>query len=271
MKRPKIASEAALAEVVTTWLRVDGWRTYHEVELPRGGRADIIATRRGLVWIVETKLQAGLEVLDQALDRQRAGAHGVLVAVPSGPAAVRLATIAGRLGVGVIAVEEGTYYDGHLRTAQTGLHAVLKVWPGFARQARVAELTARLRPEYERQAAGTPGATARWTPFKAAVKSVVEALQAAPGHRLLVDQLALDEAVREYKRGFVAAQLRRWLCWAIVDGLVPGCSLVGRGKERVVLLDPAGLTVERRRELQLDEPPRLPAMNPPEALPVAGA
>ena len=71
MKRPKIATEAALAEIVTTWLRADGWRTYHEVELPRGGRADIIGVRRGLVWIVETKLQAGLDVLDQALDRQR--------------------------------------------------------------------------------------------------------------------------------------------------------------------------------------------------------
>lgn len=251
-KKPKIASEAALAEVVTTWLRADGWRTYHEVELPRGGRADIIAVRRGLVWIVETKLQAGLEVLEQAIDRRRVGAHGVVVAVPGGAAASRLAGIAGLLGVGVLAVEEGTYYDGHLRTAQTGLHPVLKVWPGFARKARVAELTARLRPEYERQAAGTTGAMVRWTPFKAAVKSVVLALLAAPGHRLLVDQLALDEAVREYKRGFVAAQLRRWLTWAIDEGLVPACSLVGRGKDRAVLLDPAALTAERQRELQLD-------------------
>jgi len=81
-KRPKIASEAALAEVVVAWLRADGWRTFHEVELPRGGRADIVAARSGLVWIIETKLQAGLEVLDQALERRRAGAHGVLVAVP---------------------------------------------------------------------------------------------------------------------------------------------------------------------------------------------
>jgi hypothetical protein len=251
-KKPKIASEAALAEVVTTWLRADGWRTYHEVELPRSGRADIVAVRRGLVWIVETKLQAGLEVLDQALDRQRAGAHGVVVAVPGGPAALRLAAIAGRLGVGVLAVEEGTYYDGRLRTPQTGLHPVLKVWPDFARKARVAELTRLLRPEYERQAAGTTGAMVRWTPFKAAVKSVVEALLAAPGHRLLVDQLALDEAVREYKRGFVAAQLWRWLCWAVDEGLVPGCTLDGRGKTRAAVLDPAKLTAARRRDLQLD-------------------
>ena len=84
------------------------------------------------------------------------------------------------------------------------------------------------------------------------MKSVVLALLEAPGHRLLVDQLALADAVREYKRGFVAAQLRRWLCWAIDEGLVPGCSMDGRGKERAVVLDPAAIAADRRRELQLD-------------------
>lgn len=48
MKRPKIASEAVLAGAVTEWMRADGWRTYHEVDLPRGGRADIVAVRRVL-------------------------------------------------------------------------------------------------------------------------------------------------------------------------------------------------------------------------------
>lgn len=251
MKRPKIASEAALAEVVSTWMRADGWRTYHEVELPRGGRADIVGVRRGLVWIVETKLQAGLEVLDQALDRQRAGAHGVLVAVPGGPAALRLAAIAGQLGVGVIAVNEVEDYDG--RQLTTCLRPEIRAWPDFARKARVADLLRWCTPGHERQAAGVTGAAARWTPFKAAVREVVLALADAPGHRLLVDQLALADAVRQYKRGFVAAQLRRWLCWAIDDKLIPACTLVGRGKERAVVLDPAALTPERRRSLQLDE------------------
>ncbi len=85
----------------------------------------------------------------------------------------------------------------------------------------------------------------------------------APGHQLLVSDLALGEAVREYKRGFEAAQLRRWLCQAIherpqhrgvaLPGFFPACSLVGRGKARAVLLDVAGLTPQHRRDFQLDE------------------
>lgn len=78
--KPNFATEAELAKVVTTWLRTDGWSTFHEIEC-RGGRADIVAVRHGLVWLVETKLRAGLEVLAQALEKRRAGAHGVLVAV----------------------------------------------------------------------------------------------------------------------------------------------------------------------------------------------
>lgn len=254
MNRPKIASEAVLAGAVAEWMRADGWRTYHEVELPRGGRADIVATRRGLLWIVETKLQAGLDVLDQALDRHRAGAHGVVVAVPGGPAALRLASIAGRLGIGVLAVDVVNDYDG--RALVQRLRPELKVWPDFARKAKPAEILRWCTPGHERQAPGVTGAMVRWTPFKVAVRSVIHALGEAPGHRMLVDLLALDEAVREYKRGFVAAQLRRWLCWAIDDKLVPGCALVGRGKERAVVLDLAAVTDAHRRDLQLDELPR---------------
>lgn len=258
MRRTRIASEAVLAEAVTSWLRVDGWRTFHEVDLPAGGRADIIALQRhrlssgvGLVWLIETKLQAGLDVLDQALDRQRAGAHGVLVAVPGGPAALRLAAIAPRLGVGVISVDEVEQYDGRRLTLV--LQPTIKAWPGFARQARINDLLKWCTPGHEAQAAGVTGAATRWTPFKAAVRKVVHALMAAPDHRLLLDELALTDAVRAYKPHHAAPQLRRWLAWAVDDKLVPGCSMVGRGKTRAVVLDPAGVTAEHRRDLQLDE------------------
>ncbi len=56
--KPNFATESALAEVVTTWLRADGWATFHEIEC-WGGRADIVAVRHGLVWLIETKLRAG--------------------------------------------------------------------------------------------------------------------------------------------------------------------------------------------------------------------
>ena len=76
-------------------------------------------------------------------------------------------------------------------------------------------------------------------------------------------ELALAEAVREYKRGFNAAQLRRWLCQAIQErpqhrgaalpGFFPACQLIGHGKERAVVFDVASLTAADRQDYQLDE------------------
>ena len=259
--KPNFATESALAEVVTAWLRADGWATFHEIEC-RGGRADIVAVRRGLVWLVETKLRAGLEVLAQALEKRRAGAHGVLVAVPSGPAAKLLASVAGRLGVGVIAVSEVDDFDEGSRSIVRAHRAEMLTWPAFYRQAKAADLLRGCKPEHAAQPAGTTG-TKIWTPFKGAVRAVIYQLAEAPGHQLLVSELALAEAVREYKRGFEAAQLRRWICQAIQErpqhrgatlpGFFPACSLVGRGKARAVLLDVAGLTPQHRRDFQLDE------------------
>lgn len=259
--KPNFASESDLAKVVTTWLRADGWATFHEIEC-RGGRADIVAVRHGLVWLVETKLRAGLEVLAQALEKRRAGAHGMLVAVPSGPAAKLLANVAGRLGVGVIAVSEVDDFDGSSSRIVRAHRAEMLTWPAFYRQAKAADLLRGCKPEHAAQPAGTTG-TKIWTPFKGAVRAVIYQLAEAPGHQLLVSELALAEAVREYKRGFEAAQLRRWICQAIQErpqhrgvalpGFFPACSLVGRGKARAVLLDVAGLTPQHRRDFQLDE------------------
>ena len=259
--KPDFASEAELAKVVTTWLRADGWATYHEVEC-WGGRADVVAVRRGLVWLVETKLRAGLEVLTQALDKRRAGAHGVLVAVPASPAAAMLASVAGRLGVGVIAVAAWEDFDEVSRRIVPVMVPSILAWPEFHRQAKTTKLLAGCSPEHAAQPAGTTG-TKIWTPFKGAVRAVLYQLAAAPGHRLRVAELALAEAVREYKRGFNAAQLRRWLCQAIQEtpqfkgpprpGFFPACSLVGRGKDRAVVLNVSALTPEHRRDYQLDE------------------
>ena len=258
--KPAFASEAELAKVVTTWLRADGWATYHEVEC-WGGRADIVAVRRGLVWLVETKLRAGLEVLTQALDKRRAGAHGVLVAVPAGPAAAMLAAVAGRLGVGVVSVAERDDFDEVSRRVVPAMVPSVLVWPDFYRKAKASKLLAGCKPEHAAQPAGTTG-TKIWTPFKGAVREVLYQLAAAPEHRLLVAELALGEAVREYKRGFDASQLRRWLCATIQPprqpgrqqppGFIPCCSLLGRGKERAVVLDVASLTAAHRRDYQLD-------------------
>lgn len=260
-KATKFVSERALAEAVVSWLRADGWSTFHEVEC-RGGRADIVAVRQGLVWLIETKLRAGLEVLAQALDKRRSGAHGVLVAVPAGPAAKLLASIAGRLGIGVITVDEVEGFDETTRKFIRVVRVGVYEWPAFYRQATSQELLRGCTREHAAQPAGTTG-TKIWTPFKAAVRGAIYELAAAPRHQVLVADLALAESVREYKRGFEASQLRRWLCQAIQEtpqykghsrpGFFPACHLVGRGKTRAVVLNPTQITAEHRRDYQLDE------------------
>lgn len=260
-KAPKFASERAMAEAVVSWLRADGWSTFHEVEC-RGGRADIVAVRQGLVWLIETKLRAGLEVLAQAIEKRRSGAHGVLVAVPAGPAAKLLANISGRLGIGVITVDEVEDFDETTRKFVRVVRAGVFEWPAFYRQATSRELLRGCTREHAAQPAGTTG-TKIWTPFKAAVRGAIYELAAAPRHQVLVADLALAESVREYKRGFEASQLRRWLCQAIQEtpqfkgpprpGFFPACQLIGRGKTRAVVLNPTQITEEHRRDYQLDE------------------
>lgn len=59
--------EVDLAEHVITWLQSQNWTIYQEVEFRRlGGRADIVAERHGILWIVETKMAMSLDVLNQA-------------------------------------------------------------------------------------------------------------------------------------------------------------------------------------------------------------
>ena len=162
----------------------------------------------------------------------------------------------------MIAVSEVDDFDNRTRTIVRTHRAEILAWPAFYRQAKAADLLRGCKPEHAAQPAGTNG-TKIWTPFKAAAREVIYRLAEAPGHQLLVSELALAEAVREYKRGFEAAQLRRWLCQAIqgrpqfkgpaLPGFFPACYLVGRGKTRAVLLDVAGLTQQHRRDFQLVE------------------
>jgi hypothetical protein len=59
--------ETELAANIVTWLADQHWEIYQEVEFShRGGVADIVAVRNGIMWIIETKTHYGLDVLQQA-------------------------------------------------------------------------------------------------------------------------------------------------------------------------------------------------------------
>lgn len=60
-------SETDIAAPVVAWLQAQHWEVYQEVERHTGGqRADIVAIRGNLVWVLEVKSSLSLAVLAQA-------------------------------------------------------------------------------------------------------------------------------------------------------------------------------------------------------------
>jgi len=76
-------SETDLAAAVVDWLKKGGWTVYQEVSSGYAGpRADIVAVKNGLSWIIETKLIYNLQVMEQAyLWRRRHSTNFVSIAV----------------------------------------------------------------------------------------------------------------------------------------------------------------------------------------------
>lgn len=84
MKRKEFETETELASALMAHLEELGWDCYPEAAVNRGGnRADIIAYRKPIVWVIEAKLRFGQDVLDQARNWLN-WAHYVSVLVPSG-------------------------------------------------------------------------------------------------------------------------------------------------------------------------------------------
>lgn len=79
MKRDRVREED-LAKAVIVYLRGLGWKTYNEVSFGTGSkRADIVAEKNGLVWIVECKVRLSYDVIEQVLG-WRGSAHYLSVA-----------------------------------------------------------------------------------------------------------------------------------------------------------------------------------------------
>jgi hypothetical protein len=75
-------AEQKVAATIVEWLAAEGWEVYHEVEIPGGGRADIVAVQGPLRWAIEVKTSLTLTVLEQA-QRNLAYFHLSSYAVPA--------------------------------------------------------------------------------------------------------------------------------------------------------------------------------------------
>lgn len=73
--------ETDLAKPVIAWLSDQHWEVYQEVQFSYGSSiADIVAVRNGIMWIIESKMSYGFDVLQQA---SRWPVHYRSIAIPS--------------------------------------------------------------------------------------------------------------------------------------------------------------------------------------------
>lgn len=224
MKR--FGSEMQLAEGVVAWLRAQDWHVYQEVE-HRGSRADIVATRGPLLWVVECKLSFGLDVLGQAWHWKRV-AHLVSVAT---------ASAGGSAGFGQRLLQD--YGIGYLRVSQdydNRATVVQEEQPELFRRANDSGIRKRLTPELEAYGAkaGNCGSD-YYSPYKQTCLAVLRFVLLNPGCTLrqLVDGIA--DSHHYMSKASARSSLMHW----IRAGKVPGVRLVKDGKAATVVLAPA--------------------------------
>lgn len=184
-----VPTEEALGRSVVAWLTAAGWTCYQEVEVhlhgTQGGpRADIVAVRDGLVWIVELKVRLSWDVLEQA-EAWEGWAHRRSVATALGPRHAAGRT-AGRaltaLGLGWIHANGwttgGTLVLGEVR------ERVEAPTVGALEARRAPLLLDQLRPEHQTAAAAGSTTGGHWTRWRETCRALADAVAAEPGLEL---------------------------------------------------------------------------------------
>jgi hypothetical protein len=202
------APEERLAAAVADGMKAGGWECFFEVQIPAVGkhRADIVATKSGHLWVMETKMRLGWNAIAQAM-RWRDYAHYVSVATMYGPrredekAAAVQALWA--LGLGWNCGNDHTTPP--LRPAPV----------------RVGLLLDALRPEHQ---ASTPGSASGgyWTPTQEARRALALVVRGEPG-------IPLRRALQAIGVPSSASKTRRLWAYAVRRGLVPRVKAAGRG------------------------------------------
>jgi hypothetical protein len=203
-------TEAALAAVVVAHLEARGCDVYQEVELPRGsgGCADIVAIAGTELWIVETKVNWSLDLLEQCVDRRRF-AQRVFAAVPLKRGFATHERLALELRIGAMPVVIDRRAD---RPLKVGVYRDAPALPGE----RSAALRNILAPRHKTAApAGTNGG-GRYTLYVATCDRLREVVEQEPG-------TALADAVTRITHHYAShssaiSSLGKW----IKRGKVPG-------------------------------------------------
>jgi hypothetical protein len=200
-------------------LEADGWETYAEVPY-FGKRADIVATKAGLVIVVETKTSYTLSLLEQALFWKR-HVHAVYVSAPQNERLI-YQKIRRYFGIGiVIAGDLWDPSDSVLREGVLNRHA--------SRSVQV--LRSLLVEERRDQRAGMAGG-GYYTAFSGTCDSLRRVLKSLQGEASWADILARMQ--HHYGSDATArSALTRWIRQGCVAGveIVEGRPLKVRLKE----------------------------------------
>lgn len=207
-------TESDIAKAAIEWLTPRGFECYSEVPC-YGGRADIVAVRQSVIWIVETKVSLSAELCCQCRTRLGEPCNGVL-AVAGGKFNHRddshpLVEWLGGHGIGFAKVSPGSRScDGAF-----DLVTVPKL-----RRLDNSKLRERLCEQQKSNVAGTSGPY--WTKFK----DLVSALQYGLREGLL-SEMPLPRCMDDYRQRSVSAN-RRALTDYLERKLIPGWSIERR-------------------------------------------
>lgn len=166
MTGTKPPSEQDLAAPLVPWLQDMDWDVHQEVAIQTGGRrADIVAKRGQILWVIEVKRTAGLALLDQAY-KWLGFAHYVSVAAPRFRSAAFECCCRdkgiGMLGLGLTEVSE-------------------RLAPRLSRSVLHHYLDSALCDETRTWAAAGNALSEYYSPFRRTVRRIYDVLEAAPG------------------------------------------------------------------------------------------
>jgi hypothetical protein len=170
-------SEAQLAGAFQTHLESIGWDCYPEVAVNRGGaRADIVAYRKPLVWVVEAKMAFNEAVCEQAKAWLHY-AHIVTVLVPDGRSHPILTDWCQRHGVGVVRAWRHESYGTRENQFDFNTTVEHRLHRSVYQDGRY--IAERLHPDMKRFAPGTSGAFS--SPWRRTMDEAVRIIKDNPG------------------------------------------------------------------------------------------
>ena len=218
-------AEVDVAAPLVPWLREMEWDVHQEVSISTGGRrADIVAVRGPLVWVIEVKQRGGLALLEQGFNWV-GFAHYVSIAAPRFARSVAMEMFCRDHGIGMLSVCAGEISE--------------RIAPRLYRKALDHWLRSAICEETRTWAQAGNAMSDYFSPFRRTVRRIHDVLRAEPG-------LTMKELMARVDHHYASAAsargaIHQWIRLGKIKGLRSDGGHPGRWyleAERVVVLQP---------------------------------